>query len=92
MKVGETRPARRLPDGSKEFAEADYCLFANRDSAWVWPPGARSVGRIATAQGFKFEEHEDGTVTVVGSILFKEGASDGSDWHGYLQRGVWSRV
>lgn len=93
MKIGETRPARRLLDGAKEFDEGDYSLFSDRSRCWLWPPGARGVGSIKFGGGgHGLEEHADGSITVRGSILFTGGAADGTDWHGFLEGDVWRRV
>lgn len=35
-------------------------------------------------------EHDDGTITVVPSILVTH--HDGKQWHGFLERGVWRSV
>jgi len=36
-------------------------------------------------------EHEDGTITVSPSILITDGENK-TEWHGYLEKGVWRSV
>jgi len=55
------------------------------DGKWWFRAPAGSIGGLS--QGHGVEEHEDGTITVTGSILIKGGGA--SEWHGYLTRGVW---
>lgn len=35
-----------------------------------------------------YEEHEDGTITINPSIWYRPGEGD-TEWHGFLQRGIW---
>ncbi len=55
-------------------------------SWWCIPPAAGIAGGKLTLH--IVVEHEDGTVTVGGSILLPGG--HGRAWHGYLTRGEWS--
>ena len=48
-------------------------------------------GRLANLSQHRVEQHDDGTITVIPSILVKGGSDDGS-WHGYLERDVWRQV
>ncbi|KKL94517.1 hypothetical protein LCGC14_1863900 [marine sediment metagenome] len=59
-----------------------------QDSRGVWmarPPG----GHLGDLSNHDVTEHEDGTITVSPSILI---TGEGGSWHGYLERGVWTKV
>ena len=45
---------------------------------------------LAGLADHKVTEHEDGTITVSPSILVRD--SQGNEYHGYLERGVWREV
>ncbi len=92
MNIGESRPGKRLPDGSEEFKEGEYAK-EGADRWWAWPPGGFGLASIRVGSGHHHvDEHEDGTITVQPSIRWAHGAKDGGDWHGFLERGVWRRV
>ena len=55
---------------------------------WVIPPKPGIAGGVLTLHGI--ELHEDGTITVTGSILLP--GHHGASWHGYLERGEWREV
>lgn len=44
--------------------------------------------RHVTQPPHVFQEEEDGTLTIQGSILHR----GGSEWHGYLTKGEWSEA
>ena len=72
------------PDGHLCLAEGEY----GQDSRGVWmarPPG----GHLGNLSNHDVTEHEDGTITVSPSILI---TGEGGSWHGYLERGVWTKV
>ena len=60
----------------------DYMKLA--DGNWlVRPPGCSNSGSLTN---HSVVEHEDGTITVSPSILHHD---DKSEWHGFLEKGVW---
>lgn len=66
----------------------DYIRTA--DGTWmcrVPDPRFRQSGSLETHQ---VEEHNDGTITVIPSILHTE--PDVGQWHGYLEHGIWREV
>lgn len=68
-------------EGQLILAEGDY----GKDMHGWWearPPGSH----VGCLRKHDVVEHEDGTITVSPSILIDDGRSQ---WHGYLQRGVW---
>lgn len=71
-----------LPQG-----EGNYCKDAN-GVWWFHALGAKSS---AALNDHTITEHEDGTITVMPSILWPKGVNSdtGKDIHGFLTRGVW---
>ncbi len=63
--------------------------YGKRQGRWyACPPGMENgMGSLASHD---VVEHEDGTITVSPSILITY--SDGRQWHGYLECGVWREV
>jgi len=81
-------PGRRVYPNEKgeiSYAAGDY----GKGSDGIWrarPPGA-SMG---TLENHTVTEHEDGTITVVPSILIDaHSALNIPVWHGFLERGNW---
>lgn len=68
-----------------DLVEGGYYKLPNGDWA-IHPPGAH-YGTIS-AKVHTITEHEDGTITVVPSILYH----GPHGWHGYLERGQWRTV
>ena len=91
MNIGESRPGRRLFEMKDDWSDLEEgCYYKLPDGDWaIHPPGGR-FGRISP-NVHTITEHEDGTITVAPSILY-HGHATWAGWHGYLQRGVWSRV
>lgn len=56
------------------------------DGVWYGRPPGNHMGSL---ERHEVTEHEDGTITVAPSILIDDGRSQ---WHGYLERGVWRAV
>lgn len=58
------------------------------DGTWYCraPKESDEFGHIGNLSAHQITEHEDGTITVSPSILIKR---HDSQWHGYLERGVW---
>lgn len=73
-------------------AEAIFFLKPNARDADA-PPGARSIQHVAIPP-HRYEEHEDGTLTISPSIgdTVRGGSGDSDGWHGFLERGVWRKV
>jgi len=61
----------------------------DKNGNWqVRPPGKnRHGGTIGPHTGHTITEHEDGTITVSPSILFR--GDNQPYFHGYLEKGVW---
>ena len=68
-----------------ELLSGEYGQWTADSGNWYarTPDGAH----VANLSGHKVIEHDDGTITVVPSILCSAG--DGHDWHGFLEGGVW---
>lgn len=78
-------------DGQLLFTEpGQYGLYEGR---WLTSVPIRSktndliVGNLSKHDVI---EYEDGTITVSPSILVTY--YDGTEWHGYLERGIWRQV
>lgn len=60
----------------------------NEIGSWYCvPPDTELLGALGN---HTVVEHEDGTITVSPSILISH--YSGTQWHGYLERGVWREV
>ena len=81
---GRCLPGGFLRHGA--FRPGDYQIVsAGSDNVlglWVLPPCG---GRPRHVADRRYVEHQDGTVTIEGVLLF-----DG--WEGFLERGVWRRA
>ncbi len=77
---------KRLPDGFEGMPPRGSYF---RDSRGVWM-AVTPNGRMGDLSNHTVTEHEDGTITVVPSILVDARPAPG--WHGYLERGVWREV
>jgi len=79
---------RRVLDetGPHAYERGDYGRF---EGQWYAVPPSPVGHRMLLAglAGHTVIEHEDQTITVSPSILVRDG--QGSEWHGYLERGVW---
>lgn len=90
MSAGTTTPGRARP-GAKpwDLEPGDYCVRVDADTgvrvAWVNTPNGNGPARL---DGWDLTEHEDGTITTSPSIL-AHATGDATEWHGYLERGVW---
>lgn len=71
-------------DGQLLLAEGEY--GKSGDGVWFARPPGNHMGNLS---GHTVTEHEDGTITVAPSILIDDGRSQ---WHGYLERGVWRKI
>jgi hypothetical protein len=92
MNIGEMKPGVRLhsiKDDWSDLIEGSYCKLPNGDWA-IYSPGG-TFGTISPTV-HTIVEHEDGTITVSPSILFKHGRKKTEGWHGYLEKGIWRRV
>ena len=56
--------------------------YSDAHEAWLCTPPKGYGGHLG---GHDVIEHEDGTITVSPSILT-------SEWHGYLEHGIWQEV
>jgi len=75
---------RRLPDGSPPITDVqpgDY--WKSEYGHWF---AKAPNGFIGNLKGHEVVEHDDGTITVSPSMLVDDGESN---WHGYLEKGVW---
>ena len=72
------------PNGDLLLAEGEYGKAT--DGIWYCRPPTSQMGRLTRHTVI---EHEDGTITVKPSILINDGRSE---WHGFLERGVWRAV
>ena len=108
LEIGQTITGRRVephPERGLSLLPGDYGK-SRVDGAWhARPPTAPDFGEPHPISGNLREhevvEHEDGTITVSPSILIqypwgKKPDKDEWDkhiaWHGYLVKGVWSRI
>lgn len=73
LKAGEYS---KLPDGTWHAAPATDLRDEWGDALF-----------LANLAGHDVVEHDDGTITVSPSILVKN--HDGTEWHGFLERGAW---
>jgi hypothetical protein len=71
-----------IPSDGKQ--PGDY--WKDGSTWWAWVPGTKFIGRLTD---HTVTEHDDGTITVLPSILVDESVSKADRWHGYLERGVW---
>lgn len=72
----------KLPSGLGEYG---------KDSQGVWWAKVPVPGfSTAALSDHEVVEHEDGTISVLPSILMER--EDGRSWHGYLTGGVWREV
>lgn len=75
-----------------EYKPGEYSLrpaghdYADAPRQLYFRDPAGNIGRV---ERHTITEHEDGTISVSPSILVERGAA-GNNWHGHLQRGVWS--
>jgi hypothetical protein len=89
----EEKEGRRVyPDenGDLRLAEGDYG-FSPKAGHWqVRPPGCHAGGIPL----HKITEHEDKTITVSPSILFRDADEGGNEfrWHGFLEHGIWRTI
>jgi hypothetical protein len=90
--MSETLQGRRLPDmGESDIPATMYDAIQRGD--YVWAPNVGRwmfrdpVGTLASISPsiHQITEHEDGSITVSPSIQ----VHGQSQWHGYLERGVW---
>ena len=72
----------RRPNDSKlsEYEPGDFGQWRKRWYAMT------PSGMLAGLSNHAVTEHDDGTISVLPSILVNDGQKD---WHGYLERGVW---
>ena len=68
-------------DGHLNLKEGEY--GKGPDGIWYCRAPGNHTGSLAK---HTVVEHEDGTITVSPSILINDGRSQ---WHGYLERGIW---
>jgi len=89
---GDLTPGKRV-----ELVEDEYNLqpgeYGKNSDGWfckcpTFDPGFGGVGGLSNHTVI---EHEDGTITVSPSILSTFG-SNGQQWHGFLERGIWREV
>lgn len=71
-------------DGKMWYKEGDYGKMV--DGHWFCRPPGRHMTWL---RDHEVTEHEDGTITVTGSIVITD---PGQSWHGYLERGIWREV
>lgn len=71
-------------EGQLLLAEGEY--GKGSDGVWYARPPGSHMGSLA---GHQVTEHDDGTITAWPSILIYDGRTQ---WHGYLERGVWRQV
>lgn len=76
-----------------EIKEGGYGKLG--DTWYLWPPGMDRA--LPLVGGFSVDEHDDGTITVSPSVGYgRRGDSEPNNpkyrWHGFLKRGVWSKV
>jgi hypothetical protein len=71
-------------EGHLSLAQGEYGKHA--DGRWYCVPPGTSDTMLGCLFNHSVTEHEDGTITVSPSILIKDGRSE---WHGFLERGVW---
>jgi len=77
---------RKYPnkEGQLLLAEGEY----GKDNTGTWyarPPSSH----IGSLSQHTVVEHEDGTITVSPSILV---SNTDSQWHGYLEKGIWRKA
>lgn len=69
-----------------ELEVGEYSKWDSHDSMWY----ARCPdGSLANLSAHQVTEHEDGTISVVPSILVSFGNPPVRCWHGFLEHGVW---
>jgi hypothetical protein len=90
MAAGQITQGRR-GDGL-EVRPGDY--WKEADGSWVlWIPGTHFIGLFGgTHSAHIVTEHEDGTISLQGSIIIPSSFYLSERWHGYLERGVWREV
>ncbi len=93
---------RRIPDGADWFGfddtgterppghPGDYGRMM-LDGKWEWMVQAPS-GFVGCLSGHDVTEHENGTISVSPSILIYSPGGAETNYHGYLERGVWRSV
>jgi hypothetical protein len=89
-KEAQTMP-RKLPNDSGELwlAEGEYGKDPRNNIWYARPPGMHA----GSLENHQVVEHEDGTITVMPSILITEYDNEAKIvWHGHLERGFWRRV
>lgn len=77
--------------GPHELQPGEYVrwLDADADDDGAWYAHCPGPGHlVANLARHTIMEHDDGTITVVPSILCGNGSA-GNKWHGFLERGVW---
>lgn len=76
-------------DGSFALAEGEYGINPS-DGVWYARPPGEHIGSL---ENHEVIEHDDGTITVSPSILITGYSGNiQTDWHGYLERGVWRQA
>lgn len=80
-----TQGSRKQPDadGHLRLGEGEY--GKGPDGNWYARPPGHHMGNLGAHD---VTEHADGTITVAPSILISDGDTE---WHGYLERGVWEK-
>lgn len=74
------------PDDSL-FQSGEYGKISN--GQWhCCPPNTELLGNLSKHE---VVEHEDGTITVSPSILIRS-PHKGTEWHGFLEKGIWREV
>jgi len=77
-----------------EWPPGSYGKMPQHDGGSVWYAMSPN-GLLANLARHDVTEHADGTITVSPSILVssrginKEGVEHKTEWHGYLENGVW---
>jgi hypothetical protein len=87
-----TAGRRIYPDADGMFQALEPGDYMHTSEVTLyWPPGA-AVGPWAAHADKKITEHDDGTITVMPSILCtyaKQRPGMPGAWHGFLVGGVW---
>lgn len=90
---------KRVADGEWPENPGEYSKHITTDQygnnkkvVWFCIPPKSGIG-CGSLSNHQITEHEDGTITVLPSILIynKPNKSD-SGWHGYLEHGIWREV
>jgi hypothetical protein len=94
MSAGDIMQGRRVyPDAEGKLPVLEPGDYGKSGEQWFWRvPRARVPSGPSS---HSITEHEDGTITVAGSIGHGPGGVSGTSgytWHGMLERGVWREV